>query len=351
MFDVEIVSSIADIDEGVWRCLNGDRPFSSPRWFRFLERAFAGDQPIYMILSQSAVPVAQAVFWVKGDEPLPLASTSLRQLTAAAIHRWPLLLAYDPLVSGQSSLLLPAETALRPAALETISQHALTQLEIHKGSFLLYSYLDETQSHWAGWPPDFVTLDFDDPEMVLPIEWASFEAYLAWLRQSRKSAYKDYRRHINRAADSGIEVTVHDRVTAVDEALALVRTTERHHDTMPHPNARLVMEQMAMVEGRWLAARQNGRLVGCGLLLGDNGGWTMKFLGLDYDVRYAYFSLIYAAIQEVIEADGKRLFGGTGAYMLKERLGFQRQKNTCVGFVSRSRPLRWLGRHLAGQAV
>jgi hypothetical protein len=358
MFDVNIFSSITDIDETVWQQLNGDRPFSSPRWFGFLEKAFAGDRPIYMILYQENVPVAGAVFWVKGDEPLPMSATPLRRLTTAALHRWPLLLSYDPLVGSQSNLMLPAEPTLHRAALESITGLALAQLHHHKGSFILYSYLEEAQSRWPGWPADFVALDFDEPEMILPVAWSCFEEYVAWLRQSHKSAYKDYRRHTNRAAESGIEVTVHERVTtgvdeatAVDEALTLVRATEQQHGSMPHPNVRLVMEQMQLVEGRWLAARQDGRLVGSGLLLSDNGSWAMKFLGLDYEVRYAYFQLIYAAIREVIEAGGKQLSGGTGAYELKERLGFQRQDNTYIGFMSRSRPLSWLGRRLSDQGV
>lgn len=363
MFDVDIFSSITDIDEAVWQQLNGDRPFSSIRWFRFLESAFAGDHSIYMILSQKGVPMARTVLWAKGNEPLPMPATPLRRLTAAATNRWPLLLGYDPLVGGQPTLLLPAEPALRQSALETISCQALAQLHHHKGSFLLYSYLEEAQSRWPGWPADFVALDFEEPETILPITWCCFEEYLAWLRRTHKSAYKDYRRHVNRAAKSGIEVTVHDRVTGVgtatgvgnatgiDEALALVRATEQRHGSMPHPNARPVMEHMSQVGGRWLAARQNGRLVGCGLLLGDNGSWAMKFLGLDYEVRYAYFQLIYTAIQEVIAAGGNYLSGGTGAYELKERLGFQRQSNSYIGFMSRSRPLRWLGRRLSDQAV
>jgi predicted N-acyltransferase len=351
MFDIDIFSSISELDQEVWQQLNCNRPFSSPRWFRFLEKAFPNDRPIYILLYKETVPVAQSVLWVKADEPLPMTSSPLRKLTAAALRRWPLLLGYDPLVGGQCSLLLPADPTLHPAALETISRLAQKQLNQQEGSFLLYSYLEETQSRWSGWPADFVTLDFDEPETVLPLEWSTFEEYLDWLRQSHKSAYKDYRRHINRAAAAGIEVTVHNQVTAVDEALALVRATEQHHGSMPHPNARLVLEHMPLVGGRWLAACQNGRLVGSGLLLNDNGSWAMKFLGLDYNVRYVYFQLIYTAIQEVINAGGDRLVGGTGAYELKERLGFQPQNNTYIGFMSRSRLLRWLGRHLSGQSV
>ncbi len=108
---------------------------------------------------------------------------------------------------------------------------------------------------------------------------------------------------------------------------------------------------MPQVNGRWLTATQNDRLIGCGLLLGDNGGWAMKFLGLDYTVRYTYFQLVYSALREVINHGGRHLTGGTGAYQLKERLGFQPQPNTYVGFTSRSRLLGWLGRRLAHQSL
>ena len=351
MFEIDIFSSIADIDQEVWRQLNYNRPFSSPRWYQFLESACANDQPIYIILYKSAVPVALAVYWVKADEPLPLAASPVRHLAVAALRRWPLLLCHDPLVGGQSCLLLPNDSTLRPAALETISRLALDQLRQHNCSFALYPYIEKAQSEWSGWPSEFIALDFGDPQTILPLKWASFEEYLTWMRQSRKSAYKDYRRHNNQAVNNGIEVTIHDRVTAVDEALTLVHATHERHGSMPHPNIRAAMEQMPLVEGRWLAARQNGRLVGSGLLLGDRGGWVMLFLGLDYGVRYAYFQLIYTALREAIDTGGEYLIGGASTYQLKERLGFQRQNNSYIGFMSRSRLLSWFGRRLTGQAV
>jgi hypothetical protein len=43
--------------------------------------------------------------------------------------------------------------------------------------------------------------------------------------------------------------------------------------------------------------------------------------------------------------------GGASTYNQKERLGFQKQCNPCVGFISRSRILGWIGRQLSDKAV
>jgi hypothetical protein len=351
MFDVKTYRSITDIDPGDWRQLNGGRPFSSRRWYQYLEKSFAADQPIYIILYQAAVPVALAGYWVKADEPLPMPPSPIRTLAAAALRRRPLMQCQDPLVGGQTCLLLPDDPALHTAALQTISHHAHDQLQQHNGSFLLYTYLEKAQCRRPGWPSQFTAMDSGTPQTILPLQWPTFDDYLTWMRRDSKSAYKDYRRHCNRAADLGIEVTVENEVTAVDQALALVHATHHNHNSMPHPNARPAMENMTMVDGRWLAARQNGRLVGTGLLLGDNDGWVIVFLGLDYEVRYAYFQLVYAVLREAIESGGRYLVGGASNYKLKEKLGFHTQNNPYIGFISRSRVLGWLGHRLAGQAV
>jgi predicted N-acyltransferase len=351
MFDIQTHPTIANIPPAHWQQLNNTRPFSSRRWYQYLEQTFAADQPIYLILYKEETPTALAIYWVKADEPLPIPPSPIRTLAAAVIRRWPLITNHDPIVGGQSCLLLPDDPTLHTAALETINQHAQTHLKQHHGSFILHTYLEKAQCRWPGWPANFTVMDSEGPQTILHLNYPTFDDYLTWLRKNRKSTYKDYRRQSNRAADLGIEVTIENEVTDIEQALTLIQATHDNHGSMPHPNARPAMEHLSIAGGRWLAARQNGRLVGTGLLLGDNGGWVMAFLGLDYNVRYAYFQLIYAAIREAIESGGTYLVGGASTYNLKERLGFQKQCNPYVGFISRSRILGWIGRQLSDKAV
>ena len=102
-----------------------------------------------------------------------------------------------------------------------------------------------------------------------------------------------------------------------------------------------------MVDAVWLKAELGERLVGCGLLLGDGGHWMMTLLGLDYAVRYAYFQLVYTAIRCAIERGARVLWGGTGAYELKGRLGFEVRPEHYAVFAASGRGLQVLGRWLA----
>jgi predicted N-acyltransferase len=88
--------------------------------------------------------------------------------------------------------------------------------------------------------------------------------------------------------------------------------------------------------------------VACGLLLGDDSARILTCLGLDYDIKYVYFQMVYSAIRCAIEAGVKVLRGGGGAYDFKERLGFEPVNNTQIAVASSNAALvRLIGR-LAG---
>ena len=101
-----------------------------------------------------------------------------------------------------------------------------------------------------------------------------------------------------------------------------------------------------MVDHIWLTARIDDRLLGCGLLLGDGNARVLALLGLDYSVQYVYFQLLYAAVRSVIEEGMPVLYGGGGAYDLKQRLGFELEHNNHTVFAGRGWLLQSLGRLL-----
>ena len=163
---------------------------------------------------------------------------------------------------------------------------------------------------------------------------------------------KDYRRHHNRAAELGIEVKYHPIEDAMDKAIldnamTLIRNVENHHGSSHNPWARAMLEHAHMVDSHWVTARTNDTLVGCGLLLGDEHAYEMRLLGLDYGVRYAYFQVLYAALKCAIEQGIQTLDGGSGAYEMKQRLGFQIEDNNHVIFSGRGPVLSLLGRWIA----
>jgi hypothetical protein len=112
-----------------------------------------------------------------------------------------------------------------------------------------------------------------------------------------------------------------------EEALTLIRAVEKRHNSMPKPWARALLERAGGGNAAWLSASQEGRLVGCGLILNDNQVHLATLLGLDYRLEYVYFQLMYAAIEQAIEHQAKALRGGSGAYFFKQRLGFDLENN------------------------
>jgi hypothetical protein len=69
----------------------------------------------------------------------------------------------------------------------------------------------------------------------------------------------------------------------------LIQNVERQHHAAPKLTARAILEHAHEVPSTWLTAECGERLVGCGLLLRDGESCFLTLLGLDYDVRFAYF--------------------------------------------------------------
>jgi predicted N-acyltransferase len=265
----------------------------------------------------------------------------VRYLSQALIRRWPLLVCQAPLASA-SGLILP-ESPLRTAALKTIAQVALEQAQ-SAHAFLAFDYLERQQALEPDWPEAFVLLSLPDPGTSINITWPDFDSYLGHLSYKTR---KNYRRNCRAADRLGIKITYHPTVTALEDALVLIRNVERQHHEPPNPWARRVLENAPLVDSVWLAAEIDDRLVGCELLLGDSDFWFVTALGLDYSVQYVYFQLGYADIRYAIEHGARQLRWGSGAYETKQRLGFQLEDNSHVAFAASNQVLRWMGRWLA----
>lgn len=342
-FETQILHSVRETDQASWDSLSKGHPFASYCWYQFGEAALSDNLPIYIILAHKGEPVARATLWLRRQEQLPVSSRVMRRMLQAILRRWPLLMCQSP-VADAAGLILP-EPPLRDEALKMLAQTAQSQLRLYRGSFLSFVYLESDASQCKGWPADWIAADLAGPGTRLHIRWTSFEEYL---RQLGASARKDYRRHTNRAADLGIEVKCHPSVTAPDQALALIRNVEEHHDSHPNPWARSILDNASKIDATWLTAEKGGELVGCGLLLRDGPHAIMRLLGRDYRVQYAYFQLLYRVIRCAIEQGIQVLWGGTGAYEMKQRLGFQLSHDTWAVFAARSLLLQRIGRWAIG---
>lgn len=341
-FDLQIAHSVQEIGQEAWDHLTGNRPFASYRWYRFGEVVLVHDVPIYAVLSQQGEPVARATFWLKRQQRVSTLPRPLRILVESVVRRWPLLICNSPL-SLASGLILP-ETLQQGAALKAITQGAMDIARRRRVSFVTFDYLEHDQAFSEGWPSTFHPVKFPNSGTRLLVRWPDFDSYV---KDLSKSVRKDYRRHRNRAADLGVEISANKSVTDIDRAIELIANVSRNHGLPPNPWARIVLENADMIDLTWLTAKIDERLVGCGLLLGDGDARVLALLGLDYSVNYVYFQLVYAAIRSVIEEGIPILRGGGGAYDLKQRLGFELEHNNHTVFAGRGWLLQNLGRLLA----
>lgn len=338
--NVSVIRHMSDITPDQWNALSGENPFASHRWFQFGETVLAEDVPFYILVSSHGELVARAAFWLIRHEPLPVPGKMVRSVMAAAFRRWPLLMCRTPL-ADVSGLVLPTDQPLRNAALKVISRTAHEIGRQNGVSFTAFDYLAPDEFTLDNYP----IIDISEPSSRLFLHWNTFDEYV---KQLGSSARKDYNRHRNRAAELQIVVHARDKVTNIDRAVELIRNVEQHHNMPPNVNIRRMLENAHKADSTWLSAEMDGRMVGCGLVIGDGTHRILTCLGLDYEVKYVYFQMAYSAIRAAIEAKAKVLRGGGGAYEFKERLGFERVSNGQIAVVSNNRAFVHFVRRLAG---
>jgi predicted N-acyltransferase len=226
---------------------------------------------------------------------------------------------------------------------------AYEQAQNHRASFIICDYLTKEKAQCANWPNAFTTIKIPGPGTCLAIMWSNFDSYLRCLS---KSVRKDYRRNRNRAVDLGIEAKYHPITQplgkdTLDQAIQLIRNVEARHGSAPHPWTRAMLKNAHMVDASWVTAKIGDQLASCGLVIGDGNIREMKLLGLDYNIRYAYFQVIYTAVRCAIEQKVQAIWGGSGAYELKHRMGFQVLDNNYIAFGSQRPIFKRLGQWAA----
>jgi predicted N-acyltransferase len=330
-FDIQIVHGVEEVGQAAWDRLGRGLPFASYRWYRFGEAVMDDSMPVYIILAQNGEPVARATFWVIRNEPLPISWQPVRAALHAVLRRWPLFICRSPL-SNSSGLILPEPPARGPA-LEAIKRAAMEEAKKQKASFLVFDYLEEEQTRWSEWARPFVPYTVTDPGTRMEIKWSNFDQYLGHLSQK---ARKHYRQYIREADEVGIRISWHEQVPDIESALALVQNVEKRHGSTPSPWTRHMLEDAGLVGAALLTASANDRLVGCELVLDDNGTQMVTALGLAQDFRHAYFLLGYADIQYAIERGMHTLRWGSGAYEAKRQAGFELEENNNIVFCGTS---------------
>jgi len=339
-FHVKTFSSISKIDATAWDQLSGQAPFQSHRWYTFGERVMADCPPVYLLIYEDNALVARASFWLVRNEPLPKMATPVRVLVRFLLERWPLLICRSPM-ANESGIIMengPQSEAIR----EVISKASTGEARKRKASIVLFDFLDESETQ--GWPSDFVKLKMPSPGTILKNHWQSLDDYLA---DGNRKVRQHYKRSLREADKLGIRLTQHKSIPDMDSALALIRKVEHRYSSSPNPWLPGMLENIEMIDGTWLEAHIDEKLVGCGLIVDDNNVQMTTALGLADNMPYVYFLLIYASLDAAFTRKVGLLRWGTGAYEVKQRLGFELEQNNNSVLSGTNQLTRFLSRMAA----
>lgn len=323
---IEIIHSIHDIDASVWNALSGGQPFQSHAWFSFGEEVMHDCTPVYILAYEEERLAGRASFWVVHNEPLPQYVGLWRPILKLILNKWPLLICRSPL-SLTSGVFISAEGSARNIIFSRILESALDVGKQNGCSFLLFDYLGRDQN--LDWSPDFSVMEVPNPGTFMENRWNGFDDYL---EKGNKKDRQHYKRTVREAEKLGIKITRSTKVSHIDEALYLIHDVEHQHGAPENPWMRNMLLKMDMVNGVFLTAFMNEKLVGCGLLLEDNNAQMATALGLSKQVPYVYLMLVYEGIKTALEENIRLMRWGSGAYEVKQRLGFEREDNGLFAF-------------------
>jgi len=320
-YQLRSYSSILEIDPAAWHSLTQNAPFQDYQWHRFCEEIYHQTPHFYVTFEESdGTLVACASLWVYGEQvSLPIASKTIQWAAQKMIRHSPVVACEIPLAQF-SSIHLAA--GVDPAnILPPLTEFTEELARQNRASFV---YFNDTvfptgQNPQVDrlWFPNYVPYEFP-PEYYLPIEWPDFSNYLA---SRSPSTQKDYRRHLNRTKD--VQLSVGEISQPIAPILELIQNVNEKHGNPETFWAEAAIKHQHLVNGTWITATLHGRLVGCGLLVGNEGNHRLLLLGMDYEVWGIYFRMMYTAIETAINQGTKRLFAGTGSAQFKSNLGFQ----------------------------
>lgn len=337
--DFKIFHSISEVDPANWDQLSAGRPFTSHQWYRYGETVMAGALPTYLIIYNQGEPIARATFWRMVNEPIMTEPEIIKKSIQLIMKRWPLLICRSPL-SGLSGLILP-EPPLRNDVQALLSLQAREISKQTGSSFLIFDYLHKEDC--SGWVGNFTSVAEPNPGTIMHLTWPSFEDYL---QAGNKKDRQHYKKTLREAEKLNIKVTRHKQAYNIDKALALIHGTERRFGSAENIWAQAMLENLSMAQdATFLTAEISDEMVGCGLILEDNGAQMNTILGLADNVLYVYFTLIYESLKIAFERHIKLLRLGSGAYEVKRQLGFSLEENNFIVFQAQNQLLQIISRY------
>jgi predicted N-acyltransferase len=336
---IEVFETITLVSPDEWNRLTIEYPFANWHWLQASETLLGESGSRYVILSQNGAFQAGAVCSIQNRFHSRLLQSLLgwlpRHLPYVRCDR-PL-----PLRSG----LFFADPAqfeqLFPELLEAVK----TVARLENALFYSFDHLLPADPAW----PHLQALNFHRIEHIseatLSIHWASLEAYLEYLapeaRQEHLRVEAVLRQHnimIETAVPSTEDLAALQRLVG---DLALSKQKPHHFRQDLFSTAHHLLGQ----DFKIIVARQDNCAIGCVILLRSAHEWLVRWPGLDVEHEWSaevYSAMLVACVEQVILAQGQRLYLGVMPHQTLKYLGATLEKRFGATAV-RNRFLHWLG--------
>jgi len=311
---VQVAHSIHEFEPSRWDAVAGSRLPLSHAWLRLLETGALGYQALYLLVEDEQGPLAAAV------SP----SWAVEWWERAAFRQ--LLALYPPYSASTSGLALREGCTLEaifprlePLLRQVARKHLRLVTSLTVSSTAEAEYLQKQ---------GFRTLEMA-PGTVLPIQWPSYDAYLAafpsWIRTG-------LRRSRRRAEKGGARIQAGVPISGLEPQLyaLLAKTFMLNGSKSPPPFSErffsAAVEQMGD-RAVLIAGYLGDELVGYVLAFHDQHSLITPLAGFDEKARdaHVYFVVLQEAVRWAIEHGLRRIHLGTTNYHIKERMGFQLQ--------------------------
>lgn len=332
----EVFHGIETVDQTLWDSITTGHPFASWAWCRYGEIVLRA-KGYYLVVYDAGEPVGGAELFVMNDENIPTSNRLVQRALRFYLQRRPLIVCRTAPVTDHRGFFLPGDTALRERVLAELRHHATAITHQNNGSFFLADYIFEHELNYP-WGDMLTIRDFTNIGMALHVEWDTWDAFMAALKQQNKKAHKNVRHNLRYAEEAGVTVQVSREAPPPDDVERLILTKMDHYDVAFDPaDARDIMRGFAVLPPgyvTWISAFHEGCMVGTEALLHDPANRICKpsLYGRDYTVDYVYFAMSYEDIRYAIEdLRVKTIIYDTEAYDFKRRLGMvQDPRNNLV---------------------
>jgi predicted N-acyltransferase len=314
MLTTRILRRIEEIPEATWDSLTQGHAFASHRWQRYGEAVMLNNDVRYAIVCQDDTPIAAATFCILREEDLPIASPLIKRMVSWLIRRRPLLACLCPYSSYQG-IIVP-EGPLRASATEAIVKAGEQIAQEFKCCAIAYDYLMATTN--IVWPDDYQSFSTFEPRTSMEVVWASHEEYIQSLGKKRRQDYKKYQAM---KEELNLTINILDTVPDIQEALLLFENLFDKYGLGDKERMIARLQHIDLIDHDWIEVRQEGKLVGGILNVGDGDTVDIRHVGRTYEIENLYFLLVDEAIKRAMEKGAKHLRAGSKVYEAKQRRG------------------------------